>query len=73
MRRAKQQTIPAGLAPRMIGPEPARSRSLTPSPMLPDSGPLSWPGAGDPDDADALAILAARLHRQGMLAGRRLG
>ena len=74
MRRAKQQTIPAGLAPRMIGPEPARSRCLTPSPMLPSSGPLLWPDdPGDPDDADALAILAARLHRQGMLAGRRLG
>jgi len=71
MRRAEQQTAPAGLASRMIGPEPARSRCLTTSPMLLDSGPLLWPN--DPDDADALAILAARLHRQGKLAGRRLG
>ena len=50
----------------------ARRPGLTSSTVLLAPGAILWP-AGDPDDADAVAILTARLHRQGKLAGRRLG
>jgi len=49
----------------------ARRPGLTSSTVLLAPGAILWPA--DPDDADAVAILTARLHRHGMLTGRRLG
>ena len=72
MRRAEQQTSAVPVPhDELIVPDAARQLALTCLPMLLASGALLWPA--DPDDADAVAILTARLHRHGMLTGRRLG
>ena len=68
MRKQQTSAVPHD---ELIASGAARRPGLTSSTVLLAPGAFSWPN--DPDDADTLAILAARLHRQGMLTGRRLG